>query len=163
MDINKMTDTLEPEETGVGGLQLPGKHQFIFRPSERVAIRIIHFQFHLRTPKDSSVMASIGEDMENPHSLIKMTLERVTPSSRNSRSGDHRCSRRDSPEYDRREGRVVSRYIVMIGIIETIQNHHLVMDETTKTDNKRSRYESSRRTPGIAHLQIGGYFGRNNV
>ncbi|GJX55419.1 hypothetical protein Tco_0285316 [Tanacetum coccineum] len=38
-------------------------------------------------------------------------LERVTPSSR---SGDHRCSRCDSPEYDRREGRVVSRYIVMI-------------------------------------------------
>ncbi|GJZ81583.1 hypothetical protein Tco_0646577, partial [Tanacetum coccineum] len=25
MDINKMMDTLEPEETGVGGLQLPGK------------------------------------------------------------------------------------------------------------------------------------------
>ncbi|GKF70723.1 hypothetical protein Tco_0203780, partial [Tanacetum coccineum] len=25
MDINKMTDTLEPEETGVGGLQLAGK------------------------------------------------------------------------------------------------------------------------------------------
>ncbi|GJR86103.1 hypothetical protein Tco_0210114, partial [Tanacetum coccineum] len=31
---------------------------------------------------------------------------RVTPSSRSSRSGDHCCSRRDSPEYDRREGRV---------------------------------------------------------
>ncbi|GKE09297.1 hypothetical protein Tco_1412848 [Tanacetum coccineum] len=55
-------------------------------------------------------------------------LECVTPS----RSGDHRCSRCDSPEYDRREGRVVSRYIVMIGIVETIQNHHLLMDETTE-------------------------------
>ncbi|GJS82197.1 hypothetical protein Tco_0748738 [Tanacetum coccineum] len=64
MDINKMTDTLEPEETGVGGLQLPGKHQFIFRPSERVAISVIHFQFHLRTPKASSMMASIDEDVE---------------------------------------------------------------------------------------------------
>nr|GEY27533.1 protein root primordium defective 1 [Tanacetum cinerariifolium] len=32
-----------------------------------------------------------------------------TPSSRSSRSGDHCRSRRDSPEYDRREGRVVSR------------------------------------------------------
>ncbi|GKF03814.1 hypothetical protein Tco_0034482, partial [Tanacetum coccineum] len=44
-------------------------------------------------------------------------LERITPSSRSSRSGDHRCSRRESPEYDRREGRVVSRLqIVMKGI-----------------------------------------------
>ncbi|GJX50105.1 hypothetical protein Tco_0276950, partial [Tanacetum coccineum] len=31
---------------------------------------------------------------------------RVTPSSRSSRSGDHHRSRRDSPEYDRHEGRV---------------------------------------------------------
>ncbi|GJZ16488.1 ATP-dependent 6-phosphofructokinase 6-like protein [Tanacetum coccineum] len=70
--------------------------------------------------------------------------ERVTPSSRSSkssRSGDHRRSRRDSTEYrDRseqspRHGRDYRDY-----------------------DNKRSRYESSRRTPGIAHLQIGGYF-----
>ncbi|GKD77793.1 hypothetical protein Tco_1340414 [Tanacetum coccineum] len=30
-------------------------------------------------------------------------------------------------------------------------------------NNKRSRYESSSRTPGIAHLHIGGYFGRNSV
>ncbi|GJZ26681.1 hypothetical protein Tco_0570934 [Tanacetum coccineum] len=35
--------------------------------------------------------------------------ERVTPSTRSSRSGDHRSSRRDSTEYDRCEGRVVSR------------------------------------------------------
>nr|GEW27351.1 hypothetical protein [Tanacetum cinerariifolium] len=34
---------------------------------------------------------------------------RVTPSSRCSRSGDHRRSRRDSPKYDRHESRVVSR------------------------------------------------------
>ncbi|GKE87235.1 hypothetical protein Tco_1564710, partial [Tanacetum coccineum] len=35
MDINNMTDTMDPEETGVGGLQLPGKDRVIFRPSER--------------------------------------------------------------------------------------------------------------------------------
>ncbi|GJW17513.1 hypothetical protein Tco_0024949 [Tanacetum coccineum] len=35
--------------------------------------------------------------------------ERGTPSSRSSRSGDHQCFRRDSPEYDRRDGRAVSR------------------------------------------------------
>ncbi|GJZ92657.1 pre-mRNA-splicing factor ATP-dependent RNA helicase DEAH7 [Tanacetum coccineum] len=35
-------------------------------------------------------------------------FERVTPSSRCSRSSDHRRSRDDSPEYDRREGRDVS-------------------------------------------------------
>ncbi|GKE63825.1 hypothetical protein Tco_1514192 [Tanacetum coccineum] len=35
-------------------------------------------------------------------------LQRVTPSSRSSRSSDHRRSRDDSPEYDRREGRNVS-------------------------------------------------------
>ncbi|GKE64926.1 hypothetical protein Tco_1519087, partial [Tanacetum coccineum] len=39
MDINKMTDTLESEETGVGGLQLPGKDQVVFRPPERITIR----------------------------------------------------------------------------------------------------------------------------
>ncbi|GKD58814.1 hypothetical protein Tco_1296323, partial [Tanacetum coccineum] len=38
-DINTMTDTLEPEETGVGGLQLPGKYQVVFMPSERITIR----------------------------------------------------------------------------------------------------------------------------
>ncbi|GKE01705.1 hypothetical protein Tco_1389688, partial [Tanacetum coccineum] len=35
MDMNKMTDMLEPEENGVGELQLPGKGRLVFRPSER--------------------------------------------------------------------------------------------------------------------------------
>ncbi|GJR73814.1 hypothetical protein Tco_0086179 [Tanacetum coccineum] len=82
--------------------------------------------FKVPRAKVSSMMASMDEVKYRDSS-------RVTPSSRSSRSGDHRCSRRDSPEYDRGEGRVVSRYIVMIGIIKTIQNHHLVMDETTET------------------------------
>nr|GEX18349.1 pre-mRNA-splicing factor ATP-dependent RNA helicase PRP16 [Tanacetum cinerariifolium] len=38
MDINKMTDALEPEETGVGGLQLQGKDLVVFRPSERKSL-----------------------------------------------------------------------------------------------------------------------------
>nr|GFA62998.1 pre-mRNA-splicing factor ATP-dependent RNA helicase PRP16 [Tanacetum cinerariifolium] len=38
MDINKMTDTLEPEETGVGGLQLQGKDLVVFRPSKRKSL-----------------------------------------------------------------------------------------------------------------------------
>ncbi|GKF52391.1 hypothetical protein Tco_0159301, partial [Tanacetum coccineum] len=33
-----MTDTLEPEETGVGGLQLPGKDRVVFRLSERKSL-----------------------------------------------------------------------------------------------------------------------------
>ncbi|GJY35714.1 hypothetical protein Tco_0421092 [Tanacetum coccineum] len=37
--FNKMTHALEPEETGVGGLQLPGKDLVVFRPSERITIR----------------------------------------------------------------------------------------------------------------------------
>ncbi|GKC54521.1 hypothetical protein Tco_1077266, partial [Tanacetum coccineum] len=37
-DINKMTDTLEPDETGVGGLQLPVKDRVVFRPSERKSL-----------------------------------------------------------------------------------------------------------------------------
>ncbi|GJW29346.1 hypothetical protein Tco_0046221 [Tanacetum coccineum] len=32
-----------------------------------------------------------------------------TPASRSSRSGDHQRSRRDSPEYDRSDGRAVSK------------------------------------------------------
>ncbi|GJZ09455.1 hypothetical protein Tco_0543738, partial [Tanacetum coccineum] len=89
--------------------------------------------------------------MESNHSAKYASTslsEHVTPSSRSSKSSrsDHRHSRRDSTEYrDRsepspRHGRDYRDY-----------------------DNKRSGYESSRRTPGIAHLQIGGYFGGNNV
>ncbi|GJV35191.1 hypothetical protein Tco_1407668 [Tanacetum coccineum] len=40
MDINKMTDTLEPEETGVGGLQLPGKDRVVLRPYERKSLLV---------------------------------------------------------------------------------------------------------------------------
>ncbi|GJU62967.1 hypothetical protein Tco_1244802 [Tanacetum coccineum] len=80
---------------------------------------------------------------------------RVTPSSRNSRSGDHRCSRRDSPEYDRREGRVVSRRYSD----DRDYRDHLEPSPRHGRDNrdydiKRSRYETSRRTPSIAQVQL---------
>ncbi|GJY24731.1 hypothetical protein Tco_0398389 [Tanacetum coccineum] len=41
----------------------------------------------------------------------KCLIKRGTPSSRSSRSGDHHRSRRDSPEYDRRDGRVMAMYL----------------------------------------------------
>ncbi|GKF09544.1 hypothetical protein Tco_0043768 [Tanacetum coccineum] len=85
------------------------------------------------------MMASIDEDVEKSSLTDQDDVgsgvsaryastshaKRVT-SSRSSISGDHRRSRRDSPEYDRREVRVV-----MIGIIETVQNRHLILEEAT--------------------------------
>ncbi|GJR33804.1 hypothetical protein Tco_1209488 [Tanacetum coccineum] len=73
MDINKMTDTLEPEETGVGGLQLPGKDRVVFRPSERKSLlgldvlasaKRVEGSFKVPRPKVSSMMASMDEDVE---------------------------------------------------------------------------------------------------
>nr|GFC90710.1 hypothetical protein [Tanacetum cinerariifolium] len=82
------------------------------------------------------------------------------PSSRSSRSGQR--SRHDSPEYDRCDGKVISRKYS-----DEPSPHH-------------GRYESSRRTPGIAQVSLdsesrkfrgkfnkidifttGGYFGRS--
>ncbi|GKA59732.1 retrovirus-related pol polyprotein from transposon TNT 1-94 [Tanacetum coccineum] len=183
MDINKMTDTLEPEETGVGGLQLPGKDRVVFRPSERKSL--LEQREFVRGITVKGIRDLGGMKMwKKPHSLIKMTLEvvyqvvdkikakstviqveakrliqvdliviflnvadsqtteersaryastshaeRDTPS-RSSKSSDHRRSRRDSPDYDRHQGRVVlRRHIVMIGIIETVQNRHFIMED----------------------------------
>ncbi|GKA28627.1 hypothetical protein Tco_0714872, partial [Tanacetum coccineum] len=69
---------------------------------------------------------------------------RVTRSSRSSRSGDHRRSRRDSPEYDRREGWVV---IIVVRDGSEPTPHHGI--DYTNNDHKKSRYKSSRRT-GVA-------------
>nr|GEW11994.1 pre-mRNA-splicing factor ATP-dependent RNA helicase DEAH7 [Tanacetum cinerariifolium] len=38
MDINKMTHMLEPEETGIGRMQLSGKDRVVFRASERKSL-----------------------------------------------------------------------------------------------------------------------------
>ncbi|GJT97708.1 retrotransposon protein, putative, ty1-copia subclass [Tanacetum coccineum] len=73
IDINKMTDTLEPEETGVGRLQLPGKDRVIFRPSERKSLlgvdvlasaKRVERSFKVPRPKVSSIMASMDKDVE---------------------------------------------------------------------------------------------------
>ncbi|GJV76262.1 glutamate synthase 1 [NADH], chloroplastic isoform X1 [Tanacetum coccineum] len=167
MDINKMTDTLDPEETGVGGLQLPGKDRVVFRMSERKSLLVRALQHWIPefkelvyenrwrqaldrlletnnfpefrgrvcpAPCEGSCVLGIIENpvsIKNiecsimdkafdegclgklmskrhlPHILrfAPIPLKRVTPSSRSSRSSDHRRSRDDSPEYDRREGR----------------------------------------------------------
>ncbi|GKB38575.1 hypothetical protein Tco_0883517 [Tanacetum coccineum] len=60
---------------------------------------------------------------------IEVLLNRSTPSSRSSRSGDHQRSRRDSPEYDRRMVKWSQGNMVIIGIINTVQNRHLVMED----------------------------------
>ncbi|GJV70382.1 hypothetical protein Tco_1490377 [Tanacetum coccineum] len=152
MDINKMTDTLEPEETGVGGLQLPGKDRVVFRPSERITISVIHFQFHLRTTKVSSMVASIHEDVEKASLADQddVGIGRVTPSSRSSRSSDHRRSRHHSPEYDRREGRAVSRRYIVDKDSEPSSRQGR---DNRDYDIKRSRYETSRRTPADVDLE----------
>ncbi|GJW31084.1 hypothetical protein Tco_0051116 [Tanacetum coccineum] len=46
----------------------------------------------------SRVLAGIAGSARYASTLV---FERGTPSSRSSRSGDHQCPRRDSPEYDR--------------------------------------------------------------
>ncbi|GJR86582.1 hypothetical protein Tco_0210593 [Tanacetum coccineum] len=78
-----------------------------------------------------------------------MELQRVTPSSRSSRSSDHRRSRDDSPEYDRREGRDVSlRYSDdrdYSGRSELSPRHGR---DNRHYNIKRSRYETSR-TPDL--------------
>ncbi|GJX07312.1 hypothetical protein Tco_0195244 [Tanacetum coccineum] len=87
----KRTDPLEPEETGDGGLQLPGKDQVIFRPSEKITISVIHFQFHLRTPTVSSIMASIDEDVEKSSLAdqedVRVRKSRFTKEERSARNG----------------------------------------------------------------------------
>ncbi|GJS18303.1 zinc finger CCCH domain-containing protein 37 isoform X2 [Tanacetum coccineum] len=104
--------------------------------------------FKVPRPKVSSMMASIDEDVEkssltdqddvgsavSSSGQIKNRKYRdssgsknhVTPSSRSSRSGDHRRSR---------IGVKVGWFqgdILTLGIIETVQNHHLVTKETTE-------------------------------
>ncbi|GJT64246.1 hypothetical protein Tco_1015726 [Tanacetum coccineum] len=131
MDINKMTDTLEPEEnqeTGVGGLQLPGKYRVVFRPSERITISVVHFQFHLRTPKVSSMMASIDEDVEKSSLADQDDVgSGVSSKSITEEEWSARNASTSQSEVGLSQGD-----IVMKGIIESVQNRHLVMEETTE-------------------------------
>ncbi|GKA91578.1 hypothetical protein Tco_0813448 [Tanacetum coccineum] len=110
MDINNMTDTLEPEE---------GVLEYAAGPGER----------------SSRLQA------------------RVNPSSISSRSSDHRRSRDDSPEYDRREGRDVSmRYSDDRDYRDCSEPSPCHGRDNRDYDIKRSRYETSTRTPGIAQV-----------
>ncbi|GJY75107.1 hypothetical protein Tco_0479538, partial [Tanacetum coccineum] len=61
------------EETGVGGLQLPGKDRVVFRPSQRKSLlgldvlasaKRVEGSFKVPRPKVSSMMASMDEDVE---------------------------------------------------------------------------------------------------
>ncbi|GJS58280.1 zinc finger, RanBP2-type containing protein [Tanacetum coccineum] len=87
MDINKMTDTLEPEETGVGRLQLPGKDQVFFRPSERITIGLdvlasakrVVGSFKVPRPEVSSMMASMDKDVKKSSVAECLMLEVVHP------------------------------------------------------------------------------------
>lgn len=38
LDLDKLTDTLEPEDTTTGGLFVPGKDRVVFRPPEKKSI-----------------------------------------------------------------------------------------------------------------------------
>ncbi|PWA41532.1 DNA/RNA helicase, DEAD/DEAH box type, N-terminal [Artemisia annua] len=78
---------------------------------------------------------SITEDERSARYVSTSHSEHVTPSSRSSRSDDHRRSRRYSPEYDRREGRS-----------EPSPRHG---KDYRDYDDKRSRYESFRRIPSV--------------
>ncbi|GKC95827.1 hypothetical protein Tco_1161269 [Tanacetum coccineum] len=117
---------------------------------------VIHFQLHFRTPKVSSMMASIDMDVEK-FSLADQDdvgSGRVTPSSRSSRSSDHRRSRRHSPEYDRREGRAVSRrYIDDKDYRDRSEPSSRQGRDNRDYDIKRSRYETSRRTPAVIQVE----------
>ncbi|GJY03108.1 zinc finger, PMZ-type containing protein [Tanacetum coccineum] len=130
MDINKMTDTLEPVETGVGldvlasakrvegSFKVPKpKVSSMDEDVEKTSLAdqddvgsgvSSSGQNKSRTYRDSSGSKTFdsgnnSQTTEERSARYASTshVERDTPS-RSSRSGDHLRSRRDSPEYDRR-------------------------------------------------------------
>lgn len=38
LDVDKITETLEPEQASSGGLYVPGKDRLVFRPPERKSV-----------------------------------------------------------------------------------------------------------------------------
>ncbi|GKC29505.1 hypothetical protein Tco_1036799 [Tanacetum coccineum] len=112
---------------------------------------------------EEEYLLEMSFNLVNMIKLLYQSCIRVTHSSRSYRSSDHRRSRCHSLEYDRREGREVSRrYTDDKDYRDRSEPSPRQGRDNRDYDIKRSRYQSSR-TPGIAHLQIGGYFGRNNV
>ncbi|GJS35347.1 hypothetical protein Tco_0533729 [Tanacetum coccineum] len=64
----------------------------------------------------SRVLAGIAGSARYASTLVS---ERGTPSSRSSRSGDHQCPRRDSPEYDRCYVCGVNGFAVWLGYLDS--------------------------------------------
>ncbi|KVH97857.1 DNA/RNA helicase, DEAD/DEAH box type, N-terminal [Cynara cardunculus var. scolymus] len=222
IDIDKIKETLEPDATGGGGLQLPGKDRVVFRPPERKSLlgldvlaiekrggSQVEGSFKVPREKASSMLAYLDEEVEKSTSLLTgldevgsgvsssgrnfssrryrdsggsktsdlesqiteeervggtsarhgsdYNSEDVTPSSRSSRSIQHRSSRYDSTEHGMRrsdsrdhprsESRGSRRYST-----DRDERDHSESPrhgkEYREYGNKRSRYESSRRTPG---------------
>ncbi|GJY64314.1 pre-mRNA-splicing factor ATP-dependent RNA helicase DEAH7 [Tanacetum coccineum] len=141
MDINKMTDTLEPEETGVGGLQLPGKDRVVFRLSKRKSLlvdkikaesTVVQVEAKRLIQLDLIVMFfNVADSQTSARYASTSHAERDTPS-RNSRSGDHRRSRHSDDRDYRDRSEPSPRHV----------------RDYSDYDNKRSSYESSRRTRG---------------
>lgn len=222
IDIDKTKEMLEPDATGGGGLQLPGKDRVVFRPPERKSLlgldvlasekrggSQVEGSFKVPREKTSSMTAYLDEEVEKSTSLLTgldevgsgvsssgrnfssrryrdssgsktsdlesqiteeervggtsarhgsdYNSEDVTPSSRSSRSIQHRNSRYDSTEHgmrrsdfrdhSRNESRGSRRYST-----DRDERDHSESPrhgkEYREYGNKRSRYESSRRTPG---------------
>ncbi|KAL7605422.1 hypothetical protein Lser_V15G14609 [Lactuca serriola] len=212
IDIDKIKETLEPDNSGGGGLQLPGKDRVVFRAPERKSLlgldalasaKRAEGSFKVPKEKISSMMTSLDEDVEKTTSSLtgldevgsgvsssgrnytsrqyrdstgsktsgsesQITEEEraggrsarhgshsedVTPSSRSSRSSQHRSDRYDPTEYDRRryDSRDDSRRRHYSS--DRDERNHVEQSPRYGKDyrdygNKRSRYESSRRTPG---------------
>ncbi|XP_073302624.1 pre-mRNA-splicing factor ATP-dependent RNA helicase DEAH7-like [Primulina huaijiensis] len=79
IDLDKITDTLEPDNTGFGGLFVPGKDRVVFRPSEKKSVlgldvlarkkrEELSMEGAFKVPKDrvASIAASLDEEEEMP-------------------------------------------------------------------------------------------------
>ncbi|KZV44090.1 hypothetical protein F511_10761 [Dorcoceras hygrometricum] len=77
LDLDKITDTLEPDNTGFGGLFVPGQDRVVFRPSEKKSILGLDVLANkkreelsmvgaFKVPKDrvASIAASLDEEEE---------------------------------------------------------------------------------------------------
>ncbi|KAI3720399.1 hypothetical protein L6452_21315 [Arctium lappa] len=83
IDIDKTKEMLEPDATGGGGLQLPGKDRVVFRPPERKSLlgldvlasekrggSQVEGAFKVPKEKASSMMAYLDEEVEKSTSVL---------------------------------------------------------------------------------------------
>ncbi|KAL4587030.1 hypothetical protein LXL04_011679 [Taraxacum kok-saghyz] len=104
IDIDKITETLEPDTTGGGGLQLPGKDRVVFRPPERKSLlgldalasaKRAEGSFKVPREKVSSMMSSLDDEVEKTTSSVTGLDEvgsGVSSSGRNYTSRQYRDS-----------------------------------------------------------------------